>query len=102
MLPLATTRPMAGLAAKLVDRAQNDNRPSEARHAKLDMRTISFRVKCRHRPDDLPIIYRAPPPVVASGLVDIHSHILSGLDDGARTLEDSVEAGQDMTMDIDQ
>jgi protein-tyrosine phosphatase len=23
-------------------------------------------------------------------LVDIHSHILSGLDDGARTLEDSV------------
>jgi hypothetical protein len=33
-LPLATTKPMAGLAAKLVDRAQSDKRPSEARRAK--------------------------------------------------------------------
>jgi protein-tyrosine phosphatase len=44
---------------------------------------------CRQPPDNLQKQF-APPPVVASGLVDIHSHILYGLDDGARTLEDSV------------
>lgn len=42
--------------------------------------------------------------VVASGLVDIHSHILYDLDDGARTLEESVEmvrlAAQSGTTDI--
>src|ERR1035438_8243255 len=30
------------------------------------------------------------PPVVASEVVDIHSHILFGLDDGAKTLDDSI------------
>jgi protein-tyrosine phosphatase len=37
-----------------------------------------------------PIAAGPPLPVVASGLVDIHSHILPGLDDGSQSLEDSV------------
>src|SRR5262249_29638841 len=43
-------------------------------------------------PSRLPASHRPAPQfsVVASGLVDIHSHILPGLDDGAKTLEDSL------------
>src|ERR1039458_9747796 len=52
-LPLATTKPMAGLAAKLDDRAPSHNRRSEARRANLNIRTISFRMRCSHRPNNL-------------------------------------------------
>jgi len=33
-----------------------------SRRANPDMRIISFWIRCRHRPDILPTIYRVPPP----------------------------------------
>ncbi len=48
-------------------------------------------MRCRYRREYLSLFAATGArPLVASGLVDIHSHILYGLDDGARTLDDSV------------